>query len=164
MYLSNCSFLTTSVLFVITMIAIHHYCHDRDVSQIPDYVKNSMQFSSDEDSDYDEEEMRALNAFQIRRGQLTCQSLNHIKVLFHFPSNVNRNFWLPASTKSGTSIAFKEGPTNSKKTLLLDRFMNDFNDRQRGNKNWSLNRNLFLLAWRENISLFIFIPNDLRKW
>jgi len=57
-------------MFVITLITIHHYCYDREAEHIPDYVKNSMQFSSDEDTDYDEEELRALSAFQLRRGSL----------------------------------------------------------------------------------------------
>lgn len=50
-----CSFLIILgliyVVLLVLAIAIHHFLYDRDPQKVPDYVKNSIQFSSSESED-----------------------------------------------------------------------------------------------------------------
>ncbi|CAL8102849.1 unnamed protein product [Orchesella dallaii] len=41
----------TCVLLLVVAIAIHHCLYDSDPKKVPEYVKNSIQFSSDSESD-----------------------------------------------------------------------------------------------------------------
>lgn len=41
----------SSVFLLVIAIAIHHFIYDRDPKKVPEYVKNSIQFSSSESDD-----------------------------------------------------------------------------------------------------------------
>lgn len=48
--------LPISVLLLVIAIAIHHFLFDRDPRKVPDYVKNSIQFSSESEGSDTEQE------------------------------------------------------------------------------------------------------------